>query len=138
MAGRSYFESHLKYQIKSSEITLTRRNKKTPWGVNVSNIIARLYDGLELYLATVQSLDEKGIAKKMGLKERDQIVEVNGRSVRGWQSEDLHLEFTNNLSVTVVVISIDDRTLPEEVISSRVLVSRHIKLAGEATTDKFI
>ena len=36
----------------------------------------QLDDGLQLYLATVQSLDEKGIAKKMGLKEHDQILEV--------------------------------------------------------------
>ena len=37
-----YFESHLKYQIKTSQITLTRKNKKTNWGVNVSNIIAKV------------------------------------------------------------------------------------------------
>jgi len=108
-----YFESHLKYQIKTSQITLTRKNKKTNWGVNVSNIIAKLYDGLELYLATVQSLDEKGIAKKMGLKERDQILKVNGKSVRGWQSENLLAEFSGNCSVTVTVISIEDRTITD-------------------------
>jgi len=39
-------------------------------------ISLQLYDGLELTVATVQSLDEKGIAKKHGLKERDQILAV--------------------------------------------------------------
>lgn len=37
-----YFESHLKYQITTSQITLIRKNKKTNWGVNVSNIIAKV------------------------------------------------------------------------------------------------
>lgn len=108
-----YFESHLKFQITTSEISLTRKNKRSTWGLNISNIIAKLYDGLEIYSATVQSLDEKGIAKKCGLKERHQILEVNGESIRGWQSEDLKKVFESNTSVTVVVITVEDRSITD-------------------------
>ena len=33
--------------------------------------------------------------------------------MRGWQSEDLLAEFSGNLSVTVTVISIEDRTITD-------------------------
>ena len=38
---------------------------------------------------------------------------MNGKSVQGWQSEDLLAEFSGNLSVTVTVISIEDRTITD-------------------------
>ena len=33
--------------------------------------------------------------------------------MQGWQSEDLLAEFSGNLSVTVTVISIEDRTITD-------------------------
>ena len=45
----------------------------------ISHNVSQLYDGLELYIAKVQSMDDKGLAKKCGLKERDQILQVYRR-----------------------------------------------------------
>ena len=38
---------------------------------------------------------------------------MNGKSVRGWQSDDLLAEFSGNLSVTVTVITREDRTITD-------------------------
>ena len=51
-----YFESHLKYQITTSQITLTRKNKKTNWGVNVSNIIAKVRENCGAFVCVVEFL----------------------------------------------------------------------------------
>lgn len=106
-----YFEQTLKFQIVTTELTLTRKSLKNAWGLNVSDIRAKLYDGLELYIAKVQSLDEKGLAKKCGLKERDQILEVNGLTVREMTTEQFTKLFQDNLNVRLVLIGVEDRDI---------------------------
>ena len=44
---------------------------------------------------------------------RENLYQVNGKSVRGWQSDDLLAEFSGNLSVTVTVITREDRTITD-------------------------
>ena len=39
--------------------------------------------------------------------------QVNGESIRGWQSEDLKEVFEKNTSVTVVVITVEDRSITD-------------------------
>jgi len=106
-----YFEQTLKFQIVTTEITLSRKSLKTAWGLNVSDIRAKLYDGLELYIAKVQSMDEKGLAKKCGLKERDQILQVNDVTVREMTTDQFTKLFQEHLTVKLVLIGVDDRDI---------------------------